>query len=565
MAPRVRGGRGSGRGKRGPKSPVKRPTVVPTRPTSSGVSSRRPRSLPSQYEFTPANREDPNHGTEHPPNRQPSPQLSLRDYPPPLQLFQSGEGSQHAAGGSPRGSGTTPFRASVSSVHRLASGSPRASQSPAPVQPPAPVPSPVVNQQRPPRASLSGHSSQAQNVEDEEAASDEEADDETTSEDEGLRDSTLPEDVLATLHDTLLIPGRELYTTLISPTLEPGTTWFGKDKGKLTRKVTKCFTNKFDGPYYSWSCVPTGRRERYFLEFAKTHTWHPSVTGVVEAKFYKIIALRMKDMVSKAGSKSPRVRPYWIEKTLWREMCTYWDTEEAQAKSSTTSAARMSDRNGLGPHKHVSGPKSFLQVEQEMEVELGRPPTIGEVFIRTHTKKDGTFVDRKAQEIHQAYLKNKAAKLAALQENDEQDDGNSRQSELSQEEDDEIFLQSTVTNDRGDYFGIGSLGVYINGKRKYAGSSSSFTTLQSQLEDANRKIEEQAALQAAREAEALRVAASQAAEIKHLSMVKKYLSETDPNFLAFLNSQSTPAADDHSEVQPNPTPAANADGTTPAT
>ncbi|EFH51702.1 hypothetical protein ARALYDRAFT_347201 [Arabidopsis lyrata subsp. lyrata] len=201
MAPRVRGGRG--RGKRGPKSPVKRPTVVPTRPTSSGVSSRRPRSLPSQYEFTPVNPEDPNHGIEHPPNRQPSPQLSLRDYPPPLQLFQSGEGSQHAA----------------------ASGSPRASQSPAPVQPPAPVPSPVVNQQRPPRASLSGHSSQAQNVEEEEAASDEEADDETASEDEGLRDSTLPEDVLATLHDTLLIPGRELYTTLISPTLEIWTTW----------------------------------------------------------------------------------------------------------------------------------------------------------------------------------------------------------------------------------------------------------------------------------------------------------------------------------------------------
>lgn len=78
------------------------------------------------------------------------------------------------------------------------------------------------------------------------------------------------------------------------------------------------------------------------------------------------------------------------------------------------------------------------------EVELGRPPTIGEVFIRTHTKKDGTFVDRKAQEIHEAYLKNKAAKLAALQENDEQDDGNSRQSELSQEEDDEIFLQVVV-------------------------------------------------------------------------------------------------------------------------
>ncbi|CAH8263669.1 unnamed protein product [Arabidopsis lyrata] len=195
MAPRVRGGRGRGRGKRGPKSPVKRPTVVPTRSTSSGVSSRRPRSLPSKYEFTPANPEDPNQETEQPPNRQPLPQLSLRDYPPPQQLFQSGEGggggSPRGSGGSPRGSGTTLFRAFGST------------QSPAPVQPPAPVHSPVVSQQRPPRASMSGHSSQAQNVEEEEAASDEEAVDEATSEEEG----------------------RELYTTVISPNLEPGTTW----------------------------------------------------------------------------------------------------------------------------------------------------------------------------------------------------------------------------------------------------------------------------------------------------------------------------------------------------
>ncbi|CAH8256633.1 unnamed protein product [Arabidopsis lyrata] len=129
---------------------------------------------------------------------------------------------------SPRGSGSTPFRASgstqvrvsISSVHRLASGSPRAVQFPAPVQ------SPALNQQRPPlqvpRASVSGHSSQAQNVHDEE---DEEGDAEGESDKEGLRDPTLPEDVLASLNDFLSMPSRELYTTVISPTLEPGTTW----------------------------------------------------------------------------------------------------------------------------------------------------------------------------------------------------------------------------------------------------------------------------------------------------------------------------------------------------
>ncbi|KAG7548894.1 Endonuclease/exonuclease/phosphatase, partial [Arabidopsis suecica] len=63
----------------------------------------------------------------------------------------------------------------------------------------------------------------------------------------------------------------------------------------------------------------------------------------------------------------------------------------------------------------------------------------------------------------------------------------------------------------------------INRKRKYAGSSSSFTTLQSQLEDANPKVEEQAA----REAEALQVTLSQAAEIKHLTMMKKNIDDID--------------------------------------
>lgn len=96
-------------------------------------------------------------------------------------------------------------------------------------------------------------------------------------------------------------------------------------------------------------------------------------------------------------------------------MCAFWDTAEAKEKSLTTSAARMSDRKGLGPHKHNSGQKSFQQIEQEMVEELGRPVTLSEVFIRTHTKKDGTFVDMKAQEVVEVYRRNKQSKLDDLE------------------------------------------------------------------------------------------------------------------------------------------------------
>ncbi|KAG7588645.1 putative transposase Ptta/En/Spm plant [Arabidopsis suecica] len=116
--------------------------------------------------------------------------------------------------------------------------------------------------------------------------------------------------------------------------------------------------------------------------------------------------------------------------------------------------------------------------------------------LRAHSKKDGTFVDRKAQEVHEAFKKNKATKLAAFK-NDESSD-------------------ATITKDREELFGVGNLGSNINEKRKYPGSSSSFKSLQTQLEEATRKIKKQAE----REAEALRVAAEQQAEIKHLMIVK---------------------------------------------
>ncbi|EFH63860.1 hypothetical protein ARALYDRAFT_895423 [Arabidopsis lyrata subsp. lyrata] len=227
--------RGRGGGGRAPKVSPNRP--VANRPTASGTSNRRPSTLPSQYTFTPANPEalETQQSPVNPIALESQPPTH-RDYPPPTQLFQSGDDSPRGSGshqfresGSTqvRGSGSVQGRGSVGSIHRLAS---RSNQPPAPVQPPASTQPAASNrqipsrQQRPspqPRASVSHHSSQAQNSHEE--SEDEEAEGE--SEEDVLRDSTLPEDVLADLRATLLIPGREKYTTVISPNLEPKTTW----------------------------------------------------------------------------------------------------------------------------------------------------------------------------------------------------------------------------------------------------------------------------------------------------------------------------------------------------
>ena len=72
---------------------------------------------------------------------------------------------------------------------------------------------------------------------------------------------------------------------------------------------------------------------------------------------------------------------------------------------------------------------------------MGRPVSLGEVYIKTHTKKDGTYVDLKAEQVAEIYKKNKEAKLTALEaENSQSSDGASNDRQLSIEEDTEIFL-----------------------------------------------------------------------------------------------------------------------------
>ena len=72
----------------------------------------------------------------------------------------------------------------------------------------------------------------------------------------------------------------------------------------------------------------------------------------------------MKDMVSNARTSGEK--PSWIAPLLWDRMLAHWDTQEEKQRSRSYSNVRKSDRNGLGPHIHFLGPKSFQQIQDEM-------------------------------------------------------------------------------------------------------------------------------------------------------------------------------------------------------
>ena len=105
-----------------------------------------------------------------------------------------------------------------------------------------------------------------------------------------------------------------------------------------------------------------------------------------------------------------------------------------------------------------------------------------------------------------------------------------------------LSFQSTEKDNRGNYYGVGSLKEHlpdlVTGKRKHLGESFSFVALQVQLKEAQQKIEEQAAHNAKREEEQTKAVAEQKDKLAHLSLVEKYLRQSDPAFLHFIESYS---------------------------
>lgn len=73
---------------------------------------------------------------------------------------------------------------------------------------------------------------------------------------------------------------------------------------------------------------------------------------------------------------------------------------------------------------------------------MGHPVCLGDVFIKTHTKADGSFVDKKAEMVAKKYQENVLLKLSELEaESSAVSDGTSRTRELTPEEYTTIFLE----------------------------------------------------------------------------------------------------------------------------
>ncbi|CAE6126360.1 unnamed protein product [Arabidopsis arenosa] len=155
-----------------------------------------------------------------------------------------------------------------------------------------------------------------------------------------------------------------------------------------------------------------------FAQHGKAISWDRGRTGQMFLRIGK--KLGGTHLCKKKGKNK---KPKYIGETDWDFLMEYWDTEPAQKKSKSAVGCRISDPLNKGIHKHCAGPRAFARIEYQMasmvESGLDEPPPFTDLVRRTHTRKDGTFMDARSESL---VLEVEEAAKQVMEEDDSLDD-----------------------------------------------------------------------------------------------------------------------------------------------
>ncbi|XP_017637747.1 uncharacterized protein LOC108479572 isoform X3 [Gossypium arboreum] len=110
----------------------------------------------------------------------------------------------------------------------------------------------------------------------------------------------------------------------------------------------------------------------------------------------------------------PRVVP-----DQWPSLISYWSSDDTKKHCATNRANRLKQRSG-----HSSGTKSYARILEEERNKRpdGKEPTRAELYILTHTRKNGQPVDETAAELISKIREQEAKKETTSQCSDESND-----------------------------------------------------------------------------------------------------------------------------------------------
>ncbi|XP_071726157.1 uncharacterized protein [Rutidosis leptorrhynchoides] len=159
--------------------------------------------------------------------------------------------------------------------------------------------------------------------------------------------------------------------------------------------------------YPDWRKVPPQNKEDMYTLVKAKFIIHPAETSGIKKWIMQNMGKKWRtwkgnlkargfdksldiDQIVNEATKDNRVNPEQIKK-----LATSWFTPEHQNMCEVRKGSRS-----MMHEPHVTGTKSFARLAHEEALKNnGKYPTRGEIYIKSHTRKDGTIVDDKAAEV----------------------------------------------------------------------------------------------------------------------------------------------------------------------
>ncbi|XP_073222386.1 uncharacterized protein [Cicer arietinum] len=163
-----------------------------------------------------------------------------------------------------------------------------------------------------------------------------------------------------------------------------------------SRALTSVITSQYIDMYPSLGAIPELTLERRFEKFGEKVAWLPEHNFQIKNIFNTKGSMRLSDMLMQARKK--RKCPTWMGETVWNDLEKIWMDSSFKKISNRAKKNRVSSKGGA---VHTGGSISIAEHTIRMAEELGRDPTLDEVFLKTHTKKkDNSWVDERAKKTY---------------------------------------------------------------------------------------------------------------------------------------------------------------------
>ncbi|KAL0814131.1 hypothetical protein Bca101_070574 [Brassica carinata] len=175
-------------------------------------------------------------------------------------------------------------------------------------------------------------------------------------------------------------------------------TWFGTDP-EVHALIRATWQGNYWGSWASWNFVPPEKKDQWWHAFIQHYYWEDQFHDEIYLKWKKQTQVTVCGRISQ--NRRDNRQPSYMSDTHWATMVEKYSTEQAKKKSAKAVKSRKSASDGKKMHKHGAGPRCFLNIEYKMMVDEGldEPPSYTALARKTHTGKDGSFLDERTEEL----------------------------------------------------------------------------------------------------------------------------------------------------------------------